>query len=237
MLVKIYFTFTKLKNSKLNIILNSVTEKQTLLSNNLLVNNRKKIRFFFFNMFFDQIKERQVANIVLKDMIGLIITWRQIRGYPSSGSTTHTNAKTSRKNKLLMQYRLSQFFQLFGNKKRNIYPTLIKAEYNNRLWRFNWEKEWSQARRFVIRMLEAKGQKVGFNPALLASNQTNGYTRVGKAAKIGKAKKITKAFTIGVPVFFTRFIYYEKIPSFFSYRLTLRDEVNKKLGKKTKKKK
>jgi len=86
-------------------------------------------------------------------------------------------------------------------------------------------------------MLETKGQKNSFNPALLASNQTNGYIRVGKAAKIGKAKKITKAFTIGVPVFFTRFIYYDKIPSFFPYRLVLKDEVNKKMGKKRVKKK
>ena len=75
-----------------------------------------------------------------------------------------------------------------------------------------------------------------FNPALLAGNQTNGYTRIGKAAKIGKSKKLTKVFTIGVPVFFTRFIYYEKIPRGLSKRLVLREEVNKSLGKKLRRK-
>ena len=38
-------------------------------------------------------------------------------------------------------------------------------------------------------MANLKGRAGNFNPVLLASNQTNGYTRVGKAAKIGKAKK------------------------------------------------
>lgn len=76
------------------------------------------------------------------------------------------------------------------------------------------------------------GQKAGgFNPALLAGNQTNGYTRVGKAAKIGKAKKLVKVFTLGVPLFFTRYIYASRIPTDFP-KLVLKDEVNKRMGKK-----
>ena len=76
------------------------------------------------------------------------------------------------------------------------------------------------------------GHKAGvFNPALLAGNQTNGYERVGKAAKIGKAKKLVKVFTIGVPLLFTRYIYGPKFPTDFP-KLTLKDEVNKRLGKK-----
>ena len=43
-----------------------------------------------------------------------------------------------------------------------------------------------------------------FNPVLLAKGQTNGYMRVGKAAKLGKAKRVTKSFTIGVPIFFSQ---------------------------------
>jgi len=73
LLVKFFNKFTTKKNSKLNIILNSVEEKQALTSYHNLVVSRKKIRIFFNNIFFDQLKERQVANIVLKDMIGLIL--------------------------------------------------------------------------------------------------------------------------------------------------------------------
>lgn len=76
------------------------------------------------------------------------------------------------------------------------------------------------------------GLKAGnFNPALLAGNQTNGYERVGKAAKIGKAKKLVKLYTLGVPLLFTRYIYSAKMPTDFP-KIILRDEVNKKLGRK-----
>lgn len=86
-------------------------------------------------------------------------------------------------------------------------------------------------------MVKTQTRHGGFNPVLLANGQTNGYTRVGSAAKIGKSKKLVKLFTLGVPLFFTRFIYYDKIPQGFSHKLILREEVNKKLGKKLKRNK
>lgn len=92
-----------------------------------------------------------------------------------------------------------------------------------------------QASRFVEKMLKIANKQTNFNPILLAGNQTNGYIRIGKAAKIGKAKKLTKVFTIGVPLFFTRYIYYTNIPSDFPKRLTLKDDINKGLGKRIKK--
>lgn len=212
------------KNTRYNIILNSLDEN--------LINPAKFNRKINLNFF----KTRCVLNILLRDMIHCIDVWRQIRGYPRTGATTYTNAKSSRKNKIFFNFRLDQFYFMFGEKKRNVYPTLIKAEYNNRLWFYNWRTEWIQASYFVLRCLNSKGGSNLFNPAVLAQNQTNGYTRVGKASKIGKAKKLTKMFTIGVPLLFTRYIYWEKLPSGFIHKLTLRDEVNKKLSKKTKRK-
>lgn len=194
---------------------------------------RSRVLSFYFMGCLDVFPySKPQANIILKDMLGIVSMWRQIRGYPSNGATTHTNAKTSRKNKLLFNYRLEQFNLLFGKKRRNIYPTLIKAEYNNRLWFRLWHGEWLQASLFVEKMMKLSHKHSNFNPTLLAQNQTNGYTRIGKAAKIGKAKKLTKVFTLGVPLFFTRYIYYEKLPQGFSKRLVLRDDVNKSLGKK-----
>ena len=84
-------------------------------------------------------------------------------------------------------------------------------------------------------MAEA-GNKVGaFNPALLASNQVNGFIRTGAASKIGKAKKLTKVYTLGVPLFFAQYIYPVKTPEDFP-RIVLKDEINKQLGKKLRKK-
>lgn len=80
------------------------------------------------------------------------------------------------------------------------------------------------------------GTRVGsFNPAILATNQVNGFERTGQAAKIGKAKKLVKVFTVGVPLLFARYIYPVFTPADFP-RIILKDEVNKQLGKKNTKK-
>lgn len=196
----------------------------------------KNLKEMLFWQFFENKERREVLNCLLKDMMHLICMWRQIRGYPQGGNTTHTNANTSKKNKLLLNFRVQQFYEMFGQKKRNIYPTLVKAEYNNRLWYYNWTFEWIQAAFFASRMARG-GNKVGsFNPALLAGNQTNGYERVGKAAKIGKAKRLVKMYTLGVPLLFPRYIYWNKTPMDFP-KIVLRDEVNKKLGRKMRRRK
>ena len=234
--IKIYRSIS-CKNSRVLNIHNSISENSKNISHKDLVHNYKFLEKHFYSIFFNLKNIREQANCVFKDMLCLVKMWRQIRGYPQRGSTTHTNANTSKKNKILFSYRLSQFNKLFGDKKRNIYPTLIKAEYNNRLWYTVWHKEWLQASKFVEKMLDISKNYTCFNPALLADNQTNGYIRIGKAAKIGKSKKLTKVFTIGVPIFFTRYIYYDNIPSNFPKKLILKDDVNKSLGKKLKRKK
>ena len=163
------------------------------------------------------------------------MTWRQVRGYPSHGQSTHTNARMSRKKNLLSQYRLIQMLRLFGRKKRNIFPTLIQAEYMNRLWKNNWLEEWEEASIFVEITVATSRGHAPFNPVLLAKGQTNGYIRSGRAAKLGKSKKITKSFTIGVPIFFSQWIYLDPLPEGFPVRLFIADEVRRKMGKKQKK--
>ncbi len=179
----------------------------------------------------------KTAYLVFLDMLQLLKMWRHIKGYPANGQTTYTNANSSKKNKLLLNFRLEQFYALFGKKKRNIFPTLIQAEYNNRLWFDIWFNEWIQATQFVFSLVNPKKQTIPLDPVSLSKGQTNGYIRVGNASKIGKAKKITKQCTIGVPVFFTRYIYAEMLPAEFPYKLTIADELRKKMGKKKKRKK
>ena len=53
-------------------------------------------------------------TIVFWDMLFLMKVIRHIKGYPANGQSTHTNAKNSRKNKTLMNFRLQQFYMLFG---------------------------------------------------------------------------------------------------------------------------
>lgn len=177
------------------------------------------------------------ASLVFLDMIGLLKMWRHIKGYPANGQTTYTNAASSRKNKMLLNFRLDQFYELFGRKKRNIFPTLIQAEYNNRLWHNIWFNEWIQGTQFVFSLVNPKKQMIPFDPVSLAKGQTNGYVRVGSASKVGKAKKITKQCTVGLPLFFSRYIYADLLPAIFPFRLSIGDDLRKKMGKKAKKNK
>ena len=75
--------------------------------------------------------------------------WRQIRGYSKNNQRSHSNHKNNKKNKILNKFRLKQFYQLFGKKKRDIFPTLILAEYNNRLFYIMWFKQWYESWIFV----------------------------------------------------------------------------------------
>ena len=111
-----------------NLIFLDLKKEKKLLQKKILLNNN-----FFKKNYFKVDSERIVLNLVFLDMLGLLKMWRHIKGYPANGQTTYTNSKSSKKNKLLMQFRLNQFYSLFGKKKRNIFPTLIQAEYNNRL--------------------------------------------------------------------------------------------------------
>lgn len=226
------FSFKKsLKQSQDRWVLSSYWENNDLQNFNFLVLKHKWVQEFFYSVFYSTKETRELVNCILKDMIHLVKMWRHIRGYPQGGNTTHTNSSTCRKNKLLLNFRVQQFYKMFGQKSRNIYPTLVKAEYNNRLWFYNWFIEWKQASYFAKRMA-IMGNKIGiFNPVLLAGNQTNGYIRVGKAAKIGKAKKLVKLYTLGVPLLFARYIYWSSTPRGFP-KILLKDEVNKRLGKK-----
>jgi hypothetical protein len=176
-------------------------------------------------------------TLVFWDMLFLLKVWRHIKGYPANGQSTHTNSKNSKKNKTLLNFRLQQFYSLFGKKRRNIFPTLIQAEYNNRLWFYMWRWEWLQGEQFLFSLVNQKKLNIPFDPVSLAKGQTNGYIRIGKAAKVGKAKKITKQGTIGAPLFFTKLIYAEYLPESFPYRLTIGDDLRRKMGKKKKKNK
>lgn len=226
------FSFKKsLKNSSTRIVLSSWYESTKLYSFYYILTKNINIQKFFFLNYFNIKEKREVANCLIKDMMHLIKMWRHIRGYPQGGNTTHTNSNTCKKNKILFNFRIEQFYKTFGQKRRNIYPTLIKAEYNNRLWYYNWFNEWYQAS-YLAQYMAILGHKFGeFNPAILATNQTNGYYRKGKAAKMSKAKILTKTYTVGVPLYFTRYIYNAFTPKGFP-KIILRDEVNKKLGKK-----
>ncbi len=125
------------------------------------------------------------ADLVFKDMMFLIQTWRQVKGYSKNNQRTHSNNKTNKKTKLLNKYRLQQFYKLFGRKRRDIFPTLIIAEYTNRLWFLIWQDEWKNAWQFIVYVAAKNRKIIKLDPYLLSKNVVTGvFVKKKKKKKI-----------------------------------------------------
>lgn len=90
---------------------------------------------------------------------------------------------------------------------------------------------------FLLKLIKPNTRKIPFDPVKLSKNFTNGYIRTGKAAKLSKSKKVTKVTTIGLPIFFSKWLYYDNPPKSFPYILWISDSDRKKMGVKRKKNK
>lgn len=179
-----------------------------------------------------------ITTLVFKDMMYYIKIWRLIRGYNSNGQRSHSNNKGTKKHKLVNTFRLQQFYRQFGRKKRDIFPTLILAEYNNRLWYIMWYLEWLEGKLFMFKLIERGKNRVKFDPQLLSKNIVTGLKKTKKKKKHNVAKKkILLVATIGLPVPFTPFLYNYNNKHKLPFTLYIPDAARRKMGKKKKKKK
>lgn len=194
--------------------------------------NKLQLEFNFYNFY-----KYMTASLVFKDMMFFTQTWRQIKGYSKNNQRTHSNNKTNKKRKLLNMYRLQQFYKLFGRKRRDIFPTLIIAEYTNRLWYLIWQHEWYQGWAFIVYLSQKERKVVKFDPQLLSKNIITGVKKVKKKKKHNTAKKkILMVATIGLPVLFTMYLYNYKNKYSLPFKLNISEESRKKMGKKKKNK-
>lgn len=198
--------------------------------NNLAKN--QKIEFEYYNYY-----KYIVANLVFKDMMFFTQVWRQIKGYSKNNQRSHSNNKNNKKKKLLNNYRLQQFYKLFGRKRRDIFPTLIIAEYTNRLWYVIWYSEWRQAWEFVVNVALKNRKSIKLDPHLLSKNIITGVKKIKKKKKHNVAKKkIILVATIGLPVLFSMYLYNYKEKHVLPFKLVISDDTRKKMGKKKKNK-
>lgn len=203
---------------------------RTVEINNIAKN--EKIEFEYYNYY-----KYIVADLVFKDMMFFTQTWRQIKGYSKNNQRTHSNNKNNKKKKLLNNYRLQQFYKLFGRKRRDIFPTLIIAEYTNRLWYIIWYYEWRQAWEFVVNIALKNRKSIKFDPHLLSKNIITGVKKIKKKKKHNATKKkIILVATIGLPVLFSMYLYNYKDKYKLPFKIVISDEVRKKMGKKKKNK-
>ena len=193
---------------------------------------------FKFEDFYYNFYKYITANLVFKDMMFFTQTWRQIKGYSKNNQRTHSNNKNNKKTKLLNKYRLQQFYKLFGRKRRDIFPTLIIAEYTNRLWYLIWYNEWKNAWKFVVYVALKNRRIIKLDPYLLSKNIVTGVLSKKKKKKHNVAKKkLVLVVTIGLPILFSLYLYNYKDKYKLPYRVMITDEARKKMGKKKKNKK
>lgn len=203
---------------------------RTVELNNLAKN--QKIEFEYYNYY-----KYIVANLVFKDMMFFTQVWRQIKGYSKNNQRSHSNNKNNKKKKLLNNYRLQQFYKLFGRKRRDIFPTLIIAEYTNRLWYIIWYNEWRQAWEFVVNVALKNRKSIKLDPHLLSKNIITGVKKIKKKKKHNVAKKkIILVATIGLPVLFSMYLYNYKGKYELPFKIVISDDTRKKMGKKKKNK-
>lgn len=184
--------------------------------------------------------KRTVINLVFKDMIHNYKIWRHIRGYPVNGQRTWSNGKSVTKNNTAFKgFRINQVLTAFGKKRKNKAPQLISGEYINKLWLKTWRSEWNQARRFNIKSARRREKKntIFIDIRSLALCITGGYLRKGKARRFNKAKKRFKNITVGLPLFFTRYIYTKVKNKKFLVDFALMHEQRKMKSKRRVKKK
>lgn len=192
----------------------------------------QKIEYEYYNYY-----KYIVANLVFKDMMFFTQVWRQIKGYSKNNQRSHSNNKNNKKKKLLNNYRLQQFYKLFGRKRRDIFPTLIIAEYTNRLWYIIWYSEWRQAWEFVVNVALKNRKSIKLDPHLLSKNIITGVKKIKKKKKHNVAKKkIILVATIGLPVLFSMYLYNYKDKYQLPFKIVISDDTRKKMGKKKKNK-
>lgn len=182
--------------------------------------------------------KRILSLFLFQDMINLYIVWRRIRGYPTRGQRTWSNGKSAMLNgKILQTFRTKQFITAFGGKKRLNFATLIQGEYTNKFWMRYYTSEWLQARKSLRKHLHKKTKNLQIDLPSLAKGITTGYRRRGNAAKQNKTKKQVKSATIGLPLFFSKFMYNNITTRKFPFKIAVEQQQKKILKGAIRKKK
>lgn len=184
-----------------------------------------------------------LAYLLFWDMLALYKAWRHCRGYPVNGQRTWSNGKSASKNNTALKaFRLKQFKEAFGARRKTSYAMVIQAEIINRLWLKTWPAEWLQGHLHAIKSKSRKSFNIPIDLANLARGVTTGYLRRGQAAKWNKSKKALRTVTIGLPIYFSRFFFGNTKRRHFKYQLIQlqpdfkNPQKKKKLKKKLKKK-
>jgi len=94
------------------------------------------------------LKQKQIINIVILDLINSYKGWRHLRGLPVKNQRTWSNGWTSYRNNLILRtFKLSTLKQVYSTLSNANLNTIYMAEHVNLIWKLQWENEWNEAKR------------------------------------------------------------------------------------------
>lgn len=193
-------------------------EKRTeILFNKQIFNYSLSSWFCFLSCYgalvpFDcSIKNRMLANIFFLDFINSYKGWRHLRGLPSRGQRTWTNATSSYKNNLVLRHlKLLQFKKMLGSLNINDIAVSLNAESVNLLWKNQWEHEWREAKKKRIFFLQKNS--INFKIDLFSASKciVGGFNKKYSKSKQQKTSIKNNSFTIGFDFGFTKGLFQDK---------------------------
>nr|YP_004841711.1 ribosomal protein S13 [Ichthyophthirius multifiliis]AEL89253.1 ribosomal protein S13 [Ichthyophthirius multifiliis] len=187
------------------------------------------------------IKYQFQSNIYFLDFINCYRGYRYLKRLPVRGQRTWTNAWNSYKcNTLLNEWKIQVAKKVYGNVQSNILNMLYLSEHINLMWKFQWRKEWSEAR--LKRFKSMKNTRVIFNIDIVSMSKgiLSGFVKKKILSKKKKDQSKKNNFTLGFNYKFTQ--YYLQLSSRLKndeknkIRILFNDDLIKNKSNKQKKK-
>lgn len=147
-------------------------------------------------------KKRKLLNIFFLDLINCYKGWRHGRGLPVRGQRTWTNANSTYKSNLTLRYfKINLAKRVYGGTSLHEANIAYLAEQVNLLWKLQWEKEWSLAKKKRNQSFKKKTAAYKIDLYSMAKGQVSS----GESSSSKKKKESTKnSFLLGFDPGFTK---------------------------------
>lgn len=103
------------------------------------------------------VKKRRLFHIFFLDLLSTYRGWRHSKGLPVRGQRTWTNSQSTYKSNLTLRlFKVNLVRKLYGNVTLKNAAVAYMAEQVNLLWKLQWAKEWSLAKKRRLQTLQKK---------------------------------------------------------------------------------
>ena len=154
------------------------------------------------------VKSRRLFHIFFLDLLNTYRGWRHSKGLPVRGQRTWTNSQSTYKSNLTLRlFKVNLVRRLYGNVTLKNAAVAYMAEQVNLLWKLQWAKEWSQAKKRRLQTLQKKRGTYKVDLYSMAKGQVV-FSDLKKSTSKKKKKKIKtqSTFLMGFDPGFTKML-------------------------------